>query len=63
MLGLLLSLVFAPFKSSSNNNDGGGDYDGPSGSESGSDAYSGRWTQNEINIQHNIDAGMAVEDD
>ena len=36
-----------------NGNDGDGPYqDSP-----------GRWTQNEINIQHNIDMGMAIKDD
>lgn len=30
---------------------------------SGSDAYAGRWTQNEIAIKHNIDMGMAIKED
>jgi hypothetical protein len=40
------------------------EYDGPCVEpESGSDSYSGRWTQNEINVRDNINAGMAVKDD
>lgn len=64
MITAILSILglFSSSKSSSSSEH---EYSGNSDDyASGSDAgYSGRWTQNEINIQHNIDMGMAVDDD
>ena len=39
------------------------DYDEGCGNYDYSGDHAGRWTQNEINVQHNIDAGMAVKED
>lgn len=59
----ILGAVFSMFEDSkSGSNDGPREYSGSAGDEPCGD-YAGRWTQNEINIQHNIDMGMAVKYD
>lgn len=69
MINMLVGLITLPFvlladaltSGSSNDRSSGGD--GGYDQSSGSDAYSGRWTQNEINVRDNIDAGMACKED
>lgn len=70
MFRLIAGLVTLPIAiaadllSSNKRSRGSGEGDGYNDNyPSGRDAYSGRWTQNEINVSANIDAGMAYKED
>jgi len=49
--------------SSSSSSSSSGEYNGSYDDYPCGDSYSGRWTQNELNIRDNIAMGMAVKED
>ena len=58
----LLFAIAADLLSSGDKQNSSGDGSNHGYSDEGN-SYSGRWSQNEINVRDNIEAGMAVKDD
>mgnify|MGYP000570662079 CR=1 FL=1 len=69
MLGFLASLLALPvviavdLLSSSSGSTSSGEGNSGDGYPHNPDAYAGRWTENDIAIRDNINAGMAIKED